>query len=314
MVEVGSRPSEIRFSFRKILIALLVMALLSLVPCWIIVGHRWGVTNSSAEWFRKYLVVINQYRPSVKQVDNLKSALRIHGLESIGGKRHALIFSLTDQNGDPISNISLHGISLQISSSGQASQTASVERVTPIYKMDPWGNDKISFSNIMDYSGSMFSSDLKNTEANYSAFVSDLLMPFSASVIKFDHRIEEALPLSANKTDVINAVSKQLSLGGGTYLYDAMDRGVGHIQTRPHFRFLLLTTDGNSASDQVTIDQILQKCRQQCISVFALGFGWLDETVLARIADDTDGYFSYVPDSGEMKIWFKKLANIVNNV
>ncbi len=313
MSEVQAKTSQLRFSFRAIAICLSIAVLFALSSAWAVNGTHWGASSGKVEWFRKYLVFVNQYRPTVKQVDNLSSALRIHSIESLGGKRFALLFSVTDKAGNPVGKVSPYGISIMVNATGEAPKPATVERVTPISAKTEWTIDRANFANIMDYSGSMFLSDLKNTEDNYSSFLMDLQLPLSASVIKFASEVEESLQLSTNKTDIINAVKKATPMSGATSLYESMDKGVDQIAKKPHLRFLLLVTDGN-ANGGMRIDEILQKCRKNFVSVFALGFGWLDVDVLTRLADDTDGYFSYVPDSADLKMWFQKLAAIVNNV
>ncbi len=314
MVEVSPKRSDVKLSYRGCLLFLFIIFLLIAVTIWSLLGTQWGASNGWAEMFRRYLTVVNRFKPGTKPEDNLTSALRIHSLEKIGEKRYALIFSATDKSGDPIVAFSPADIGISVAAAGQAAKPVSVDRVTPLHMMNAWGNDKCSFANVMDYSGSMFDYDLRTIESNYSSFINDLVLPFSASVIKFDHNVDVVLPLSDNKTDLLNAVAKAGAYGGSTALYDAMDKGVSHITARPHFRFLLITTDGNNNQGSTSLTDILQRCRSQGISAFVLGFGWLDVNTLKQLANDTDGYYSYVPDSSDLKKWFPRLARIVNNI
>lgn len=314
MVEVSPKRSEVKLSYRGCLLFLFLILLIAGIALWAMLGTQWGASNSLSEMFRRYFSVVNKFRPSTKPEDNLTSALRVHSLENIGQKRYALIFSVTDKNGDPIVAVNPSEVSLSVAASGQTLKAATVERVTPLHMMNAWATDKCSFANVMDYSGSMFQHDLTAIESNYSSFINDLVLPFSASVVKFDTNIVEVLPLTDNKTDLLNAVNKQVMYGGGTALYEAMDKGLSHVTARPHFRFLLVTTDGNSNAGSASLDDVLQRSRQQGISTFVLGFGWLNVGILKRLADDSDGYYSYVPDSGDLKKWFPRLAKIVNNI
>jgi len=40
----------------------------------------------------------------------------------------------------------------------------------------------------------------------------------------------------------------------------------------------------------------------------------VEVTNLRNLSESTDGYYSYVPDSGKLADWFKKLGQIINNV
>ncbi|HNW35890.1 MAG TPA: hypothetical protein PKM25_13210, partial [Candidatus Ozemobacteraceae bacterium] len=85
------------------------------------------------------------------------------------------------------------------------------------------------------------------------------------------------------------------------------------VQARRWLRFLLLTTDGNDNASSHSLDEIILRSRQHFVSGFVLGFGWLNVDILKRIAEETDGYYVYVPDSSELSKWFPKIAKIVNN-
>jgi uncharacterized protein YegL len=99
-----------------------------------------------------------------------------------------------------------------------------------------------------------------------------------------------------------------------TALYDGIDKGVEKIQAQPHFKFIILTTDGNDNASISTIDDALRRCAQHNVSIFAFGFGWLDVKTLKKLAEETEGYYSYVPDSSNLDEWFKKLGHILNNI
>ncbi|HNV70046.1 MAG TPA: VWA domain-containing protein [Candidatus Ozemobacteraceae bacterium] len=314
MVEVSPKRSEVKLSYRGCLLFLFIIFLLIAVTIWSLLGTQWGASNSWAEMFRRYLTVVNRFKPGTKPEDNLTSALRIHSLEKLGEKRFALIFSATDKSGDPIVAFSPSDVTVAVGATGQAARPAVIDRVTPLHMMAGWANDKCSFANIMDYSGSMFDHDLRAIESNYSSFISDLVLPFSASVIKFDHRVDEVLPLTENKTDLLSAIGRPGAYGGSTALYDAMDKGIAQVTARPHFRFVLVATDGNNNQGATSFTDVMARCRSQGISAFVLGFGWLDVNTLKQLANDSDGYYSYVPDSSDLKKWFPRFAKIVNNI
>ncbi len=311
MVEVAPKSREIRINFWHYFIFLLLMLLLLIVLLWVLLDSQWGASNPMAEWARKYLSQINRFRPGAKPEDNLANALRMHGVERIEGKRYSMFFSVTDSNSDPLSVLK-NNVTIAVGEPGTTPKPVSIERINSLSGMKEW-NDRMTFAAVMDYSGSMFPEDLDAIESNCSDFLSNLSFPYSGTVIKFNTQVQELIGVSANPSDIESALKRRVSLGN-TALYEGMYKGVENIKGRPHLRCLLLTTDGNNNVYTRTLEEVISASRQNFISSFVFGFGWLKVEVLKKIADETDGYYVYVPDSSQLKTWFPKIAKIVNNI
>lgn len=312
MVEVSPKTGEIRIHAWRYLAVLLCLLLVAFLLLWILLGSQWGASNPYAELARKYLSLLNNFRPSAKPEDNLANALRIHRVERMTGKKYALLFSVTDANGDPIKNLAQKAVTIGVGDPGQSPQTVVVDRLTSLKDMSQW-NSKLAFSAVMDYSGSMFPEDLKSIEENYSSFIKGITFPFSAGVIKFNSTVNELLPMCPSLIDIEANIKKSIKLGN-TALYSGMDKGLESVRPLEHMRFLLLTTDGNDNVGGVTLEEVIKNSRQAFVSTFVLGFGWLKIEILRKIADETDGYYVYVPDSSDLNAKFLKLAEIVNYV
>jgi len=311
MVEVAPRSGPIRIDYWKYVALLLLLLLLGLAVLWAMLDTQWGASNSMSELFRKYLASVNRFRPNARPEDNLASALRIHGVEKLEGRKYAMFFTVTDGNSEP-QNVTKNQVTIAVGDPGAAIKTVVVDRVNPLQNLKTW-NDRLSFAAVMDYSGSMFPEDLDAIESNYTYFINNLAFPFAAAVIKFHSVVEDILNLSSNQTDVEAALKRRIPLGN-TALYNGICRGVEKIKNRPHLRMIILTTDGNNNVPGNTLDEAIQVCRQNFISNVVMGFGWLKVEILRRISDETDGFYVYVPDSSELKNWFPKIAKIVNNV
>jgi len=312
MVEVSPRSGPIRIQVWRLLLSLGVLAGLALLLLWLLLGTQWGATNPFSEWARRFLAPVNRFRPTARPEDNLPSALRIHGFEKLADRRYALLFSATDRKGEPLSSLTPADVTVLAGAPG-ARQPATVARVTPLGRVEGW-NDKASFACVMDYSGSMFAQDIRNIESEYKRFLGGLQFPSGASVYKFHQSVYEIRPFSQDRSLVEEALARPLPLGPATALHQAMEQGALSVQGRPHLRALLLTTDGNNNVPGLALDDVLRRCRQQYLSAFVFGFGWLNVEVLRRIAEETDGYYVYVPDSAQLKDWFPRLAGIVNHI
>lgn len=311
MVEVAPRTSEIRINYVRYIVFLVFLIFFGGWLLWMAYASSWGASNPFAEWMRKYLSVVNRFRPTAKPEDNLASALRLHGIEKLGEKRYAVLFTVTDANGDPLATVKPSDVEVQLGTQASSRQRALVDRVVPLHMTNQ--PDPVSFAGVMDYSGSMFPEDIQAIESNYSTFMNAIVLPYSGSIIKFNNVVNTIVSLTPDKRDIEKAVKTPVPLEN-TAFYSGMDKGVTTIQARRWMRFLLLTTDGNDNASSHTLEEVILRSRQHFVSSFVLGFGWLNIDVLKRIAEETDGYYVYVPDSGDLSKWFPKISKIVNNV
>lgn len=312
MVEIAPGRERLRIPVWKYVLFLIISLLLLLIILYSLLASNFGARNSFLETVRRYLSFASSFHPNLKPEDNFSNALRIHGFEKADSKRFYLFVSATRKDGTPTKVLSPADVTLTIKDSSQKQMQVTIDKIRPLHLYSEWP-DPISFSSVMDYSGSMFPDDVKAIEKNFSALVNEFVIPFSAAVIKFNDKAREILNLSSDKNTVLEAIKKTVPLQN-TALYDGIDKGVEKIQAQPHLKFIVLTTDGNDNSSVSTMKEAIRRCRQHNISIFAFGFGWLDIPSLKELSDKTDGYYSYVPDSSNLADWFKKLGQIVNNI
>lgn len=313
MVEVSSKKSELRISVWKFVLFLIFMFLILALLLWSLFGTQFSASNSFLETMRRYLSFASSLRPNTKPEDNFDSVLRIHGVEKLGPKHFAMFVSVTDKNGDPVAIVEASKAKLKVKEAGKKiATTPIIDKIRPIHMYSNW-NHPISFSSVMDYSGSMFPDDISAIESYYSTLINSIKLPIQAAVIKFNDLAKVVLSISSDKDEILGAIKKSIPLQN-TALFDGIDKGIEEIQAKPHFRFIILTTDGNDNASMNSQADVLRRCALHNISVFVFGFGWSDPGMLKNIADKTDGLYSYVPDSSKLKDWFKRLASVINNV
>ena len=313
MVEVAPGKKEpLKIPVWKYILFLVLMGIISLIMAWYALSSNFGAQNSFLEKLRKYFAFAASYRPNIKAEDNFESALKIHGIEELGENRFALFITATDKKGNPLTSINPGEITLKLTTDKGKTVKAVIDRCKPLHMKTEW-KKPLSLASVMDYSGSMFPSDIKASEENYSELINNIAFPFSTTVIKFNDRVNEMIGLSEVKADVIKAIKKQVPLQN-TAMFDGIDKGIEKIQTQPHVRFIILSTDGNDNASVATLNDVLRRAKLHNVSIFILGFGWLDVQSLRTISENTQGYYSYVPDSSKLKDWFQKLGNIINNV
>ncbi len=312
MVEVAPGSERLRIPVWKYILFLVVVLLLCLAILWYLLSSNYGAQNSYLESLRRYLSFFSSYHPNLKPEDDFSNALRIHGFERTEAKRYYLFISVTDKDGSPAKVLNPADISLTVNDNAGSNLNALIDKVRPLHMYSEWV-DPVSFATVMDYSGSMFAEDLTAIESYFSDLISQISLPFAATVIKFNSAVNVVQELTANNGDILTAIKKRIKLEN-TALFDGIDKGIEKIQARPHLRFVVLTTDGNDNASYQTLDGIIKRAKQQNISMFVFGFGWLDVKNLKHLSDATDGYYSYVPDSSKLSDWFKKIGQIINNI
>jgi hypothetical protein len=312
MVEVAPGGERLRIPIWKYVLFLVLSGILLLGILWYLLSSSYGAQNSFLESIRRYLSFFSSYHPSLKPEDNFANALRIHGVERTEAKKFCLFVSATDKDGSPAKVINTGDIGLKVTDNAGNQITTVIDRIRPLHMYTQWP-DPISFASVMDYSGSMFATDLNAIESNFSELINQISLPFAAAVIKFNSRVNVVQELTSDNSLILGAISNRIKLEN-TALFDGIDKGVEKIQSRPHVRFVVLTTDGNDNASSMGIDEVIKRCQQHNISVFVFGFGWLEVKNLRHISDSTDGYYSYVPDSSNLNDWFKKLGQIINNI
>ncbi len=312
MVEVAVKSERLVIPVWKYFLFLIVLILLLLTALYFLLASNFGARNSFLETIRRYLSFASAFHPNLKPEDNFDEALRIHGFEKAGPKRYYLFVSATGKDAAPIKVLQPSEVKLAIKDASNKNLNVVIDKIRPLHMYIDWA-DPVSFSNVMDYSGSMFPEDVEAIEKNFSTLTGELVLSFAAAVIKFNDRVKEMLDLSTDKNAILEAIKKPIPLLN-TALFDGLEKGIEKVQARPHFRFIVLTTDGNDNASTSSLPEVIRRARQHNIPVFSLGFGWLDVTALKELSEKTDGYYSYVPDSSKLSEWFKKLAQIINNV
>ncbi|MBU1109083.1 MAG: VWA domain-containing protein [Candidatus Riflebacteria bacterium] len=312
MVEIAPGSERLRIPVGKYLLFLFIILLLLIGLLWYLLSSNYGAQNSFLESLRRYLSFFSSYHPNLQPEDDFNTALRIHGFERDEARKFRLFVSVTDKDGSPVKVLNASDVKLKVVSNSGQDLDARIDRARPLHMYSEWAAP-ISFTSVMDYSGSMFPQDLTAIETNYSALINQISLPLSASVVKFNSRVHDILELSEDRQEIIAAIQKRIKLEN-TALFDGISRGIEKVQSRPHLRFIILTTDGNDNASTDSLESVIKRCQTHNIAVFVFGFGWLDIKNLRDISESTDGYYSYVPDSSKLDEWFQKIGQIINNV
>ena len=127
---------------------------------------------------------------------------------------------------------------------------------------------------ILDVSGSMQGYKIEIAKKSAIEFVNSLSPDFNIGFIAFSTTIEEAEPLTANRTKIIEVV-KRVRAGGGTQYSPPLNLALSWLSPYHEVNmtsFIVFITDG-LPSDITTYRRILPKLREYNITVYTIFIG-----------------------------------------
>ena len=175
-------------------------------------------------------------------------------------------------------------------------------------------NENLSISIVLDYSRSMFDSNLVTAmEDAVVEFINQLSADDEAEIIKFNRTVSVVQPFTSDKNELIAAVDAFFKPIPTTELYLAIIEGVDDVAERPamNVKAVVVITDGrnDSYSPNVTVDTVIDEALSKDIPVYAIGLGaqsdWND---LEKLASDTGGIFYPSYQADDLTGDFGKLA------
>jgi tight adherence protein B len=157
---------------------------------------------------------------------------------------------------------------------------------------------------VIDTSNSMAGQKLQDAIDAASGFVSAQKDGNLLAVYGFNSQPYPAARLSADKTEIVTAIS-QLGTGGqsGTALYGAIQMAATDLHAAPaQRRIMILLTDGASQSDTATFDEALKSAEDGGVDVYPIGIASTGsaKSVLDQIAKVTGGTSSVATDSSAL--------------
>ncbi len=141
------------------------------------------------------------------------------------------------------------------------------------------------------------------------AFVTELANPWKLKICSFASEVRSLSPWSQDPSVHIDAIDS-LVADGGTELFAAME-----VDAKEHGKFqgtqtTVILTDGKDSRGTGDLTRILALYKRSEIKVhiLALDGNDIDEPVLRRIAQETNGSFQKISQSQELTASFKALA------
>jgi VWFA-related protein len=196
--------------------------------------------------------------------------------------------SITDRNNRPVS-----GLDKRIFSLRENGHPAAIREMRMAGAQGK--REALSLALVLDKSGSMQGNKMKQARESLLRFISLMETGDRASLLAFNDRVANVLPLTENRESMKRSVLS-FKAGGHTALYDAVAHGVESVKGVAGRRAVIVLTDGKANRGTLDIDQAIGAATKAYVSVAVIGLGEDVRTArLERIAQETGGDYFFTP-------------------
>ncbi|MCS6904252.1 MAG: OmpA family protein [Bacteroidia bacterium] len=177
----------------------------------------------------------------------------------------------------------------------------------------------LAFAIILDHSGSMGHKRAKILQQATDNFLKEIKKSHDAvSIIKFDHRVEQEVPLLKPYAEIkkrfrMNGLGK---FGFKTALRDALLVGINDMIKASGFykKSVILLTDGMDNASKTSLDTTLYLATTHKIPINVIGFGhYIAADTLQTIATQTGGSFYHIYSSKDFLAAFNDIYQKYSN-
>ncbi|OVE81341.1 hypothetical protein BVY03_03920 [bacterium K02(2017)] len=244
-----------------------------------------------------------------------QSSLCIFTANVSGSTTHQLYFFTSDDNLSS-STWAASNISITETLSDGTTQTYTPDSITAFSDFsNDAANTNFSFSSVMDYSGSMSSSDISTLESTLTTFYQNLPANFRSEIIKFSSSVQETQSYTDSNSSLVSAIADQTISRGSTALYDGVNTGITNtILETNKVKFVIGFTDGLENSSTATKASVIAAAQASKLPIIMIGMGgFVNLAELIEVTNQTGGFFFYANSNASLSAIFTQLQNYINN-
>ena len=174
-------------------------------------------------------------------------------------------------------------------------------------------NMGLSMAMVMDVSGSMIGR-FDSVDNAGKEFIRMMNPNDRVAVFKFAKECLLLQDFTNDTTKLITAIENDTSDWGGTYFYDALWTALNATEKEPERRIIITYTDGRDHLKGHTINNVIDKARQDSIPIYVIGLsnnnplgGGPQVEKLKMIADYTGGLFYFAPSLDSLYSIYKAI-------
>ncbi len=156
---------------------------------------------------------------------------------------------------------------------------------------------------------------MQNSIEAANQFLQTLQPQDMVTLVSFADLAKVEQPITTDKTLVQTALSQIKAEGGYTALYDGIIEASNQLKNRSERRLMIILTDGHNTKSIYTLDEASNEAARWKIPVHTIGFGFVNQDELNKIARLTGGSAQFSPDSTSLQSSLSKILLIfVNNI
>lgn len=217
--------------------------------------------------------------------------LTISGVDSTGFPNVVAQLTVTDVAGLPVQG--LPPTAFAISDNGHVIDDFTLNEIAV-------PDRQLNVVLVMDSSESMQAA-MADTQAAATAFVESLSDDDRIGLVTLTD--EGATPATlTNDRESVKAAIANTTATGQTAIYDGLVTAVQMLKNLPvGHKAIILIADGYDTSSSYTFDQAVGEAIRWSIPVFPVGFGWVDQESMEKVAELTGGYAQIKPDATSLQ-------------
>lgn len=219
-----------------------------------------------------------------------------------------IYLSVRDQDGQALTSNWFNSANFQISYNQTMIASGSITVTTSSSQ-----GSSIASALVLDYSGSMATTDVTAMETAATTFVNNMLTMDRGEIIKFATDVQVVQTFTSDKQALRDAIAQSTTDRGSTSLYDAVETALNHTAAEAGQRAVIAFTDGDDNDSIATQSGVISQAQTAGIPIYAVGLGFADTTGLQTMSTQTNGQYYYAPDASQLTTIYEQIANIFTN-
>jgi len=162
------------------------------------------------------------------------------------------------------------------------------------FAFNPVDQKRSPLSNMLlvDHSGSMDAASMQSAKDAGKQYVSKLQAGDKVGLIQFDNVVEQLVPLTTDKAQVVGALDS-ITPRGDTAIFDAIGAGIASVPDCGRKTSTVLTDGADTASTTQTLASTVEAASRKNMPIFAVGIKSpnFDPSAIREIAEKSGGQY-----------------------
>lgn len=131
--------------------------------------------------------------------------------------------------------------------------------------------------------------------------------------VGFSNTVDQIFPLTNDIKEIDAFVNKVLPAGSTAY-YDALYLSIDHLSKHQSKAVVVALTDGQDNASAHTVREVIALARQKKISIYVIGLGAVDESLLKMLSDSTGGFYYYTNNPETLKEIYLNIKEQIKSI